>query len=112
MATEFDSGDGGGFRSDLQYVALGWDNSLANLCALAFFHRIPGSDKPAEMFRRYRVASTDYLYKARNGYHSYSNGKPRGFQYEADLHDATGYWWHRDLWLVGSTDAFAPCSWV
>lgn len=64
----------------------------------------------AEVLRRHEIGITDLLYKAGHGYHSYSPGGVKGTLSEAELHDAIGLYWHRDLWSVGRSVAPVPCG--
>jgi chitodextrinase len=93
MEEEFESTDGGGKRSDLLYVSLGWNNSLANLWLVDHFGDLPDNAAADEVLRRYTVGTTDFFYKAAHGYRSWSLATDKGVYDEADLEAQMGYGW-------------------
>jgi hypothetical protein len=100
MLHEFESTDWDGFRTSLAY---GFEGAMidiptaATLKALGEWRAAEGGDM---LERRMGVGMGDLLFKAREGYRSYSQGKPRE------------YWWEKDLepmgadYIVGLWSAF------
>lgn len=105
MATEFESTDGEGLRSDIRYVSLGWNNSLVNLWLVDYFGDRPATGGDSTL-RLYTVGTTDLLYKAERGYRSFSLGVDRGVYGKDELHNAMGLRWLASLWHSKS-DEFA-----
>lgn len=97
MEQEFESSDANGKRSDLRYVSLGWNNSLVNLWLVEHFGDAPTGAAGDDTLRRYTVGTTDFLYKADRGYHSWSLGTDRGVYTAADLDGLMGLDWLREL---------------
>ncbi len=98
MALEFESIDGGGPRSDIHYVARGWNNSFMNLWFANRFSE-PANNVDS-MLRRYTVGTTDFLYKAKQGYHSWALNKDKGDSGEQRIHDDIGLRYLSEAWRL------------
>jgi hypothetical protein len=113
MANEFESVDGPGQRSDIQYVSKGWNNSLINRFTLEHFNGWgTGADRNA-VANKYSIGTTDFIYKITNGYHSYSNGGNKGILYASGLHNIMGYFFLKELWdkeYGGGSGGGAPAT--
>ncbi|WP_181593023.1 DNRLRE domain-containing protein [Paenibacillus sp. YN15] len=98
MAQEFDSIDGNSLRTDLGYAADGWNNSLISLLT-AYYYGTTGPAADMELIEtRYRIGSTDLIYKAANGYYGYAKGSALPLRNEVTIDANMGYYWLKDLW--------------
>jgi hypothetical protein len=81
MGFELDAVDGGGVRTSLTYVFMGWKPTMEGLLATALFDNMPSgltSQAMTDMVVRASIGTTDMLYKNEHKYNSYSIGVDKG----------------------------------
>ena len=98
MLKEFDSGDGSGSRSALNYVYSGFrshQNTQLVLIIGGYWQK--GSASANNAAGRLRIGNTDLWYKLEKGYYSYANGSPQG-AHGMDYAASQGFSYIRSLW--------------
>jgi hypothetical protein len=98
MAQEFDAVDAGGGRSHIGYVADGWLNSLSNRFTLEHLNGWGTGPDQESVEARYDIGTTDFIYKAVNGYYNHAKGEEQGLKYEKDIDLVMGYFFMKELW--------------
>lgn len=99
MLKEFDSVDGAGSRSSLDYAYDGYRPHQTNQLVLIIGGYWPkGKGITQAAVDRMRTGLTDLWYKMAKGYYNYSSGAARGFVDMAYMTDNRGFAYVRSLW--------------
>lgn len=98
MLKEFDSSDGGGYRSSLEYCYYGYRSHQTNQLVLIIGGYLQkGAAATDNAAARLRIGNTDLWYKMEKGYYDYDKGSNYGFknQYSAPMQ---AFPYVRSLW--------------
>lgn len=99
MLKEFDSADGYGARSSLDYAYDGYRPHQTNQLVLVIGGYWPKGKAVAQpAVNRMKVGLTDLWYKMSKGYYNYSSGAARGYVDLAYMNDNRGFGYVRSLW--------------
>lgn len=99
MLKEFDSADGSGSRSSMDYAYDGYRPHQTNQLVLIIGGYWPkGTSTANAALARIRIGITDLWYKIAQGYHNYSGGKARGTMDLASMNSGRGFTYVRSLW--------------
>ena len=85
MLQEFESTDWDGLRTSLGYAFEGVMIDIPTASTLKLLGQWRAAEGGDTLERRMGVGIGDMLFKAREGYHSWSQGKPRDYNWEETL---------------------------
>lgn len=99
MLKEFDSADGYGARSSLDYAYDGYRPHQTNQLVLIIGGYWPKGKAVAQpAVNRMKIGLTDLWYKMSNGYYNYSSGAASGYVDMAYMTENRGFGYVRSLW--------------